>query len=126
MRAALAIALPALGASCRDVEREPVSTRFSGEQIDRIDAGVRSQGPSAEPGLAEEDRPLWVATALQDDGTRMVVHVRLGVTGDLSNVERHEARCANVRDRMQAYLLPGQRVELYLVFDDSVHPCFAE
>jgi hypothetical protein len=46
--------------------------------------------------------------------------------GDLSKVERNEARCAGVRDRMQAYLLPGQRAELYLVFDDSVHPCFAD
>lgn len=35
-------------------------------------------------------------------------------------------RCARVRDRMQAYLLAGQRVELYLDFDDSVHPRFAE
>lgn len=125
-RAALALALASLVAACSDATQEPGATRFSGEQIDRINAGVRSQARSAEPELTAEDRPLWVATALQDDRTRMVVHARLGVPGDLSNVERHEARCARVRDRIQEYLLPGQRVELYLVFDDSVHPCFAE
>jgi len=100
--------------------------RFSGEQIDRIDVGVRSGAAGAEPGLTEEDRPLWVSTALRDDRTRMVVHVRLGVSGELENVARHEARCARVRDRMQEYLLPGQRVELYLVFDDSIAACVSE
>jgi hypothetical protein len=112
--------------ACGDASQETGVEPFSREQIDRIAAGIRPGAAAAEPDLTEEDRPLWVSTARLDDRTRMVVHVRLGVPGDLENVARHEARCARVRDRMQEYLLPGQRVELYPVFDDSVHPCLGE
>lgn len=111
---------------CGDAPQQTRVAPFTGEQIDRLDAGVRSGGAAAEPDLTEEDRPVWVSTGLRDHRTRMVVHVRLGVSGDLENVARHEARCAHVLDRMQEYLLPGQRVELYLVFDDSIHACVGE
>jgi hypothetical protein len=111
--------------ACGDAPQTRV-VPFSGEQIGRIDAGIRADAPAAEPDLTEADRPLWISIALRDDRERMVVHVRLGVPGDLANVARHEARCARVRERMQTYLLPGQRAELYLVFDDSVHPCLGE
>ncbi|MGH0035667.1 MAG: hypothetical protein ACQGVK_11640 [Myxococcota bacterium] len=64
-----------------------------------------------------------MSTLLRDERTRMVVHVRLDLPDDLTTLAWHEAHCARVRDRMEEYLSPGQRVELYLVFDDSVHPC---
>ena len=101
------------------------ATPFTGEQLDRIDAGVRAQRPpEAAPGDAPSDpRPLWVTNEIRDEGLRLVIHVRLPVAGDLDNLERNQARCMGVRERMREFLLPGQRVELYLVFDDSVHAC---
>jgi hypothetical protein len=123
-------ALPGLGlwmvATLTSTESE--STPFSGEQLDRIDAGVRAQAlpdtttaatapPPADP------RPLWVTNELRDEGMRLVIHVRLPVAGNLDNLDRNQARCTQVRERMREFLLPGQRVELYLVFDDSVHAC---
>lgn len=115
----LAVVLAACDAAPRRVEAEP----FTWEQVDRIDARIRPDSVAAQSDPVEGDRALWVSTALRDEQTRMVVHVRLGVPGDLANVARHEARCARVRDRMQEHLLPGQHVELYIVFDESIHPC---
>lgn len=122
----LALAVFGTVLACREAPEPAAVEPFSAEQIGRIDAGVRAESAAAEPDRPDTDRPLWVSTALRDDRTRMVVHVRLGVPGDLANVARQEARCARVRERMQAYLLPGQRAELYLVFDESVHPCLGE
>ena len=97
---------------------------FSGEQLDRIEAGLRADAPD---GAALPDpRPLWLANELRDDGMRLVVHVRLPLRGDLDNLARHQSHCAHVRQRMRDFLLPGQRVEIYLVFDDSAHACLDE
>jgi len=120
-------------------------TPFTGEQLDRIDAGVRAQAPPSDASDSASDdapddvsdkasgkasdeppsdpRPLWITNELRDDRMRLVIHVRLPVAGNLDNLERNQQRCADVRARMREFLLPGQRVELYLVFDDSVHAC---
>ncbi len=124
----IAAVLAASLVACRDDRSSSLDgkgTPFSGEQLDRIDAGVRAQGPSDDaPDKAPADpRPLWITNELRDDGMRLVIHVRLPVAGDLDNLEINQARCADVRERMREFLLSGQRVELYLVFDDSVHAC---
>ncbi len=113
--------------ACEPSSPPAARTPFTGEQIDRIVAGLRER--RAQEGVdrpvddSEETKPLWVAQELLDDDMRLVAHVRLAVPGDLANRVVHERRCARTREQIEDYLLPGQVLEMYLVFDTSVHAC---
>lgn len=126
LRGVLALSWVWVFVGCGEPAPRTVVEPFSWKQIDRIDAGIRPRPEEAGRDVPGQDRPEWVSIALRDDRTRMVVHARLDVSGDLDDVARQKIPCTRVRDRMQEFLLPGQRVELYLVFDDAVHPCDGE
>jgi hypothetical protein len=117
------LALALLLFACDSEPQRARATPFSGEQLDRIEAAFRSRAPEADADLPLGAPPLWVANELLDDRTRLVVHVRLGASGDLADIERHEVNCARVRALIQEQLLPGQEVEMYLVFDTTVLAC---
>lgn len=114
-----ALASLALVVACEEAAKPAARTPFTGEQIDRIVAGLRERRLQEEEG----EKPLWVAQELLDDDMRLVAHVRLAVPGDLANRVVHERRCAQTREQIEGYLLPGQVLEMYLVFDTSVHAC---
>ena len=123
-----AIALAALFAltlvvACDGSTHHDPTTPISGAQLDRIEASVRERGKQEGIELPESERPLWVSHELLDDRTRLVTHIRLAVAGDLSNHEIHERNCARVRRQVVDALLPGQKFEMYLVFDTTVHSC---
>jgi len=122
-----ALASLALLVACEETSQPAAGTPFTGEQIDRILAGLRERRlqegvdrPVEDP---EEEKPLWVAQELLDDDMRLVAHVRLAGPGDLANRVVQERRCARTREQIEDYLLPGQVLEMYLVFDTSVHAC---
>ena len=123
-----AIALASLVAltfvvACDGSTRKDPTTPISGEQLDRLEASVRERGMQQGIVLPESERPLWVAHELLDDRTRLVTHIRLAVPADLANREIHERNCARVRAQVADALLPGQKFEMYLVFDTTVHAC---
>ena len=116
-------ALLALVVACGGSTRKDSTTPISGEQLDRIEASVRERGRQERVELPDSERPLWVSHELLDDRTRLVTHIRLAVPADLANREIHERNCARVRAQVVDALLPGQKFEMYLVFDTTVHAC---
>jgi len=118
----LLVLLAALLLACAEESTPPV-TPFTGEQIDRIDASVRAARPPNEVDPDRNPPPQWVSILLRDDRERMIVHVRLALPGDLRDIDLQGARCAAVEERIREHLLPGQQVEMYLVFDEWVHAC---
>jgi hypothetical protein len=117
----------ALLVACEEASQPAARTPFTGEQIDRIVAGLRErrlqEGVDLPAEDREEEKPIWVAQELLDEDMRLVAHVRLAGPGDLANRVVQERRCARTREQIVDYLLPGQVLEMYLVFDTSVHAC---
>lgn len=118
-----ALATLALVVACQEPSQPAARTPFTGEQIDRIVTGLRERRLQEGVEETEGEKPLWVAQELLDEDMRLVAHVRLAVPGDLANRVVHERRCARTREQIEDYLLPGQVLEMYLVFDTSVHAC---
>lgn len=72
---------------------------------------------------SDDARPVW-ASLDQRDGRRVIIHARIEGTPDLAERAIHETTCGSIAQRVQETVLEdGQVLEVYLVFDSSVHVC---
>ena len=85
--------------------------RISGAQIDQMQRAVRATG------LAPAE---WLSVLRTDDETRAVVHVR---RGDEAGQQELRVYCATANAAIAEHLLPGQKVELYVIEADGVPAC---
>ena len=99
---------------------EVILTRFGcDEKLDgTIDEMFEMQLPTM--GLP---RPVWVNLERVDQDTRLVVHARIPDDPDLERSARYDERCHLARDAIREKLREGQGLEVYLVFDSTVHGC---